>query len=122
MASDSNDCWSRALGNSNEMQTRLLNEDEFKATMVSEMYDVTERVTEAFDIWPYVRSIPAADLENHWMEEFVDSVYRSEDRRFAHVLVVTRTMNVYVVVVVDLAHHAIHGHRLLDLNREYGLS
>ena len=34
----------------------------------------------------------------------------------------TRTKNVYLVVVVDLVHDLIYGHLLLDLNKEYGLS
>jgi hypothetical protein len=105
------------------VQTRRLTEDEFKATMTAPMHDVTESPTEILDIWQYVPSVPSSDLEGHSIyDRFVEVVYRSEDDRFDHVLVMTRTKNVYLAVVVDLAHDLIYGHRLLDLNREYGLS
>ncbi len=34
----------------------------------------------------------------------------------------TKTKNVYLVVVVDLIANAVHGHHLLDLNEQYGLT
>lgn len=105
------------------MQTRQLTEGEFKATMTPKMYNVTETATDVLDIWPYVDSVPATDLEGHFIHgRFVDVVYRSGDNCFDHVLVMTRTKNVYLAVVIDLTHNTIHGHRLLDLNREYGMS
>ena len=91
--------------------------------MGSKMHNVTETATDVIDIWPYVEAVPLADLENHSIYDgFVELVYRSDDGRFDHVLVTTRTPNVYLSVVVDLIHRSIYGHRLLDLNREYGLS
>jgi hypothetical protein len=105
------------------MQTRQLPEGEFKATMTPKMHNVTETAANVLDIWPCVDSVPATDLEGHLIyDRFVDVAYRSDDACFDHVLVMTRTKNVYLAVVVDLAHHSIYGHRLLDLNREYGLS
>lgn len=105
------------------MQTRQLTEAEFKATMTPEMHNVTEAATDPLDLWPYVESVPASDLQAHSIyDHFVEVVYRSDDDSFDHVLVMTRTKNVYLAVVVDLAHDSIYGHRLLDLNREYGLS
>jgi hypothetical protein len=104
------------------MKTRRLNEGEFKATMTLKMQDITARATDVLDIWPYVDSVPFTDLEGHSIYDgFVESVYRSGDDRFDHALVMTRTKNIYLVVVVDLARDSIYGHRLLDLNREYGL-
>jgi hypothetical protein len=105
------------------MRPRRLNEDEFKATMTPKMHNVTQSTTDVLDIWPYVHAVPLADLEGHSIyDRFIELVYRTDDDRFDHVLVMTRTKNVYLVVIVDLAHDTIHGHRLLDLNREYGLS
>lgn len=105
------------------MQPRQLTEGEFKATMTTKMHNVTETATDVLDIWPYVDSVPANDLEGHTIHEgFVEGVYRNADNSFDHVNVITMTKNVYLVVVVDLAHDSIYGHRLLDLNREYGLS
>jgi hypothetical protein len=105
------------------MQTRQLNEGEFKATMTHKMHNVTKTATNVLDIWPYVDSVPPADLEGHSIyDRFVEVVYRNDDDRFDHVLVMTKTKNVFLAVVVDLAHDSFYGHRLLDLNREYGLT
>jgi hypothetical protein len=105
------------------MQNRSLNENEFKATMTRKMHNVTDTASDVLDIWPYVESVPSADLDGHSIyDNFVEFVYRSDDERFDHVCVMTRTKNVYLVVVVDLAHDSIYGHRLLDMNKEYGLS
>ena len=105
------------------MQHRQLNEDEFKATFTPKMHNVTATATTIIDIWPYVDSIPPADLEDHSVyDRFVQAVYRNDDGSFDHVLVMTKTKNVYLVIVVDLARDSIFGHRLLDLNREYGLA
>src|SRR5271165_886592 len=104
------------------MQTRQLTEGEFTATTTPKMHNVTETATDVLDIWPYVESVPATDLEGHSnYDRFVEVVYRSDVNRFHHVLVMTRTKNVYLAVVVNLAHDSIYGHRLLDLNRAYGL-
>lgn len=105
------------------MQTRRLSEDEFKATMTPKMHNVTENPTAVLDIWPYVQSVPATDLEGHSIyDTFVEVVFRSDDDNFEHVLVMTKSKNVYLAVIVDLAHDTIYGHRLLNLNREYGVS
>jgi hypothetical protein len=64
-----------------------------------------------------------ADLEGHTRyDRFVECVYRSANGQFDHGLVMTKTPNVYLVVVVDLKHDTVYGHRLLDLNREYGIT
>lgn len=105
------------------MQPRRLTEGEFKETMTHKMHDVTKTATDVLDIWPYVYSVPVADLDGHSIcDHCVDVVYRGGNDRFDHVLVMTTKKNVYLAVVVDLADDSIHGHRLLDLNREYGLS
>jgi hypothetical protein len=103
------------------MQTQRLDEDAFKATMTLKMHNVTESATDVLDIWPYVDSVPSSDLEGHSIyDHFVEFVYRNDDDRFDHVLVMTRTKNIYLAVVVDLAHDSVYGHRLLDLNKNYG--
>ena len=100
---------------------RLLSEPEFKATMSSPMQNATDDSGEPFDIWGYVRAVPPGDYEGHALPgEFVERVYRSADGRFDHVLVMTRTKNVYLAVVVDLAGNRVHGHHLLDLNQKSG--
>lgn len=105
------------------MRTRRLSDAEFKATFTTTMRDVTATATDVLDIWPYVKSVPTADLEEHSIyDNLVEAVYRCDDDHYDHVLVMTKTKNVYCVVVVDLHQDSIFGHRLLDLNREYGLS
>jgi D-serine deaminase-like pyridoxal phosphate-dependent protein len=87
------------------------------------MRNVTQEATNVLDIWPYVASVPVADLRGHQIyDQFVEYVYRDATGRFDHVLVMTRTKNVYLTVVIDLVHDRIHGHHLLDLNEKYGLS
>ena len=91
--------------------------------MTPGMRNVTGIATEVLDIWPYVESLPITDLEGHSIfDRFVEYVYRSRDECFDHVLVMTKTKNVYLAVVVDLVRDSVYGHRLLDLNREYGLA
>lgn len=102
---------------------RKLTEFEYLATMCPPLQDVTEAATDVLDIWPYVGSVTAADLEGHLIyEDFVEAVYRSSDGGFEHVLVMTKTRNTYLVVVIDLVRNAVLGHHLLDLNEKYGIS
>ena len=105
------------------MLTRKLTETEFNATFSTKMLKVTETAENVIDIWPYVHSIPMSDLEGQRIrDQTVESVYRSGDGRYDHVLVMTETKNVYLVIIVYLKENAVFGHRLLDLNREYGLT
>lgn len=105
------------------MRIRRLTEDEFKPTMTPEMHNVQESATDVLDVWPYVHSVPVDDLEGHVIyEPFVDGVYRTEDDHYDHVMVMTKTKNVYLVVVIDLVSDSFYGHWLLDLNREYGIT
>jgi hypothetical protein len=116
------------------METRLLTEPEFQATFVMPMRNlsavaVNHKDGEAgveggvIDIWPYVASVPAADLDGEVVRtEVVDGVWRSGEERWDHVLVATDTQNVHLVVVVDLVADQIFGHHLLDLNAKYGVA
>ncbi len=102
--------------------TRLLAEDEFFATFKKPMHNITGQDSNVLNIWPYVYAVPTSDLQGHIIHDrVVEYVYRTPDARFDHVLVMTKTKNVYLAVVVDLEHAAIHGHHLLDLNRLYGI-
>ena len=106
-----------------QMTPNLLTHDDFKATFGSRMRDVMNEATEVIDIWPYVSSVSQSDLSGHTIyDQFVDHVYRTPDDRYDHVMVMTRTKNVHLVVVIDLVSDSIYGHHLLDLNKEYGLA
>jgi hypothetical protein len=105
------------------MKTRLLDPTEFKSTFAEPMRDVLATATSVIDIWPYVAAIPGNELfGNEIVKGCVEHVYRNGTGTFDHVLVVTRTKNVFVAVIVDLARETIFGHHLLDLNHEYGLT
>lgn len=102
------------------MKPKLLSEAEYQRTFAGPMtrYDGPALL----DIWPYVDSVPATHLEGHAVyEQFVECVYRTADARSLHVLVMTRTKNVFLVVIVDVPAASIVRHYVLDLNREYGL-
>ena len=104
------------------MKTRLLDEIEFKATLAGPMRDVLETATNVIDIWPYVAAIPKSDLFGHqWVDGVVEHVYRNASETYDHVLVFTKSKNVYLAVIVDLRRDEILGHYLLDLNELYGL-
>jgi hypothetical protein len=105
------------------MNTSLLNEEQFRSTFADPMRDVTGDETNVIDIWPYAELVPPEDLRGHEVadEEVVEYVYRDATGRFDHVLVMTKTKNVYLTVVVDLQQNAVHGHYLLNLNEKYGI-
>lgn len=104
------------------MQTVHLTSEAYDATFISPMREVTQEVEDPIDIWPYVSSIPADDLAGYQIyDQFVEHVYRDATSRFDHVLVMTKTRNVYLGVIIDLVEKRIHGHHLLDLNQKYGL-
>ena len=104
------------------MDTTLLNEREFLETFSAPMREVTEEATNVIDIWPYVASVRVDELKGHQIhDKFVECVYRDATGRFDHVLVMTKTKNVFLTIVVDLFRDRIHGQHLLDLNEKYGL-
>ena len=104
------------------MQTTLLNDRQFQATFTDHMNDVTGETSNVIDIWPYVWSIPLADLLGHEIyDQFVECIYRDALGCYDHVQVMTKTKNVYLTIVVDRRREIIHGHHLLDLNERYGL-
>lgn len=105
------------------MQTKLLNESQFHTTFAAPMRDVTGEATNVTDIWPYVDSVPPKELRGHEAcDQFVEFVFRDATGRFDHVQVMTKTKNVYLIIVVDLRDNMIYGHHLLDLNEKYGLT
>ncbi len=110
------------------MQTKLLSEAEFKTALGEQMINITGKEDTAspagvLDVIPYVDAVPQSDLNPHTLHDhFVEYVYRSSDNRFDHVLFMTKTKNVYLVVVVDLKKDQIKGHHILDLNKLYAIT
>jgi hypothetical protein len=100
---------------------RELSEEEFLACAAAPMRDVSAEAKNVVDIWPYVDLL---DPQSLGVSEIGDVayVYRDVKGRFGHVLAATDRHNVFVAVIVDLVGSAVLGHRLLDMNREYGIT
>ena len=75
-----------------------------------------------FPFWNYFDAIPADDFEGHDCSVgSVGHAWNDSTDSFQHVLINTENKNVFMVIVLDLRNASILGHRLLDLNHEYGL-
>jgi len=98
-----------------------LDEQEFAATFGAKMMRVEG--APPFDFWSYVESIPDADYNGYDCSDGeVTNVWRSDDGCYEHVLINTKDdSNVFMIIVLDLHESYVKGHRLLNLNREYGL-
>jgi hypothetical protein len=100
-----------------------LTEDEFRATVAPDPVRVGPDVAPPFDFWAYVDAVPAADLDGHdFSEGSVTYVWNMPATPYQHVLIDSRTNNVFLVVVLDLPATAVLGHHLLDLNDLYGIT
>ena len=108
------------------MKTNLLADVELESTFSDRMFDIVGKEDAYYpdgviDIFPYIESIPDIDLKSHRIyDEFIEHVWHGQEKRFDHVMVMTKTKNVYLVVVIDSKNDRIHGHKLLNLNEEYG--
>jgi hypothetical protein len=106
------------------MSPNPLSETFFKATTEGKMSNVTQQPSGCIDIWPYVRMVQqSVELPQRVIDgQFVEYVYRSQFNHYDHVLVPAGRHNVFLVIVVDRVHSSVYGHRVLDLNAEYGLT
>ena len=101
----------------------LLSQDEFAKTFGETRERLLADESPPFDFWQYFDEIPLDDFEGHdCSAREVEYVYRmGPAHRYVHVLVNTEDRNVFMVIVLDIVAGDILGHRLLNLNREYGL-
>lgn len=103
--------------------TRLLTQTEFKATFTPPMTMPPDDAAVPCDFWSYFDTIPPAHFQGHDCSAGeVHWVWRDASGQYEHVLVNSRTANVFMVLVLDLKTLEVYGHRLLDLNAEYGLN
>jgi hypothetical protein len=74
-----------------------------------------------FDFWPYVAIIPEEHFEGHdFSGGRVEWVYEDAAGRYQLVHIDGERKNVYLVIVLDKEQRRVHGHLVLDLNKEYG--
>jgi hypothetical protein len=105
------------------MDVNALTEALFKATTEGKVSNVSNDPSGCIDIWPYVKavqslvSLPQEVVDGQWVEY----VYRSQFNHYDHVMIPAGRYNAFLVVVVDRLHGSVLGHRILDLNAEYGL-
>lgn len=104
--------------------TRLLNRVEYHATFVEPMRRLgADESHKPVPIGDYVTGVIAGfDPPATRGELEIRHVYLNGDRSFYHVLICYGRQNEFLVVVVDCGRESVHGHHLLDLNSEYGLS
>lgn len=87
------------------------------------MARVSLDATPSFDFWCYFEAIPESDFEGHDCSEGrVENAWIDATGRFQQMLFNSSKPNVFMVIVLHIQSGTVHGHRLLDLNREYGLS
>lgn len=98
---------------------RRLSQEEFDACFAAPMRDVTSTAEPQADIWAYVDGL---DLDTLGVPSVGDvrHVYRDALERFDQVLIGTGCFNTLLVVVVDRGLKAVHGHRLLEMDKIYG--
>lgn len=101
---------------------KLLTETEFRETFSAPMGQVALDAPPPCDFWGYFDAIPRADFEGHNCSEGVVShAWNDASGRYQHVLVNSEDENVFMVLVLDMRRRSVLGHRLLNLNSEYGI-
>jgi len=100
---------------------KRLSEAEYLATLAEPMKRVPEETNAPFDFWEYFDAIPKSDFENNEDIGSVTYVWNHPDGRYQHVLIDCTDPNVFMTLVLDLTTKCVLGHRLVDLNHEYGL-
>ena len=85
------------------------------------MRDVMGEGDASVDIWPYVDALDLNELGLPGLND-VHYVYRDAREWFDQVWIGTKRFNSLLVIIVDRRSATISGHRVLDLNEEYGES
>lgn len=106
-------------------QTRgvaALSDREFKATMGPAMSPVVEETPLPAGFWEYFEALGPESLEGFdFSTGSISHAYRNPSGRFDHVLITSTEPDVVLAIVVDRIRKEVHGHRVLDLPRHYGL-
>jgi hypothetical protein len=87
------------------------------------MVRLTSEEEPPFDFWPYYDELPEEEFCGFdFSDGQVEYVYRDPTGTYEHVLVNSTTDNVLLVLVLNRNSQKVHGHRVLNLNEEYGLN
>ncbi|MEM7185995.1 MAG: hypothetical protein AAF466_04985 [Bacteroidota bacterium] len=103
---------------------KRLSDDEFQKTFGDQMIDITNReIDDVIDIWHYVKILVDNNIVDEliYNRKLVEKVYRNAQENYDHVLLPTDSINVFLVIVVDVVSKRILGHSRLDLNEKYGI-
>lgn len=99
-----------------------LSQSQFEECLSSPMRKLSAESSPPFDFWDYVDGIPIDDFEGHSCDGTVSYVWEDSTGKYQHVLLSSQNRNVFMIIVLDVPAHQVHGHRLLDLDELYGLS
>ena len=100
----------------------LLTQAEYLATFGQSRLQIGEDQAPPFNFWPYFDQIPQPDFEGYDCSAgVIANGYRISPGGFEHILVNSENRNVFMVLVLDRDARVVLGHRLLNLNQEYGL-
>jgi hypothetical protein len=100
----------------------LLSREEYLTTLHSPMSRVMADESPSIDFWTYFDAIPAKDFEGFDCSAGeVTYAWRDATGRYEHVLVNSTEPNVFMALILDRTNMCVIGHRLLNLNFEYGL-
>ena len=102
---------------------KRLSKAEYLATMGQPMKRLPSDAGPSFEFWHYFYGIPESEFRGHdFSAGSVTYVWEHPAGNIQHVLVDSEDKNVFMVLVLDISSRSVLGHRLLDLNREYGLT
>lgn len=102
---------------------KQLAQSEFLTTFTAPMQRVSVDTPPPFDFWDYFEAIPEADFNGRDCSDgLVDYAWTDATEKFQHVLVSSEEENAFMVLVLDLSDKSVYGHRLLNLNEEYGIA
>jgi len=101
---------------------KRLNKKEYDNTFNAPMRAVDKDANPPIDFWDYFEKIPVDHFEGHDCSAgLVDDAWTDSTGKYQHVLINSENKNIFMVLVIDLSANLVYGHRLLNLNQEYGI-
>ena len=102
---------------------KRLTEIEFNSTFSNSMRQKKADGIPDVDFWSYFDNLPKEEFgEFDFSENRVEWIYTDSSGKFEHVLVNSKNKNIFFVMVLDLKDKVVYGHRVLNLENEYGIN